>query len=101
MQTYTFCCMPARVLVSQRIEVKPITLFETCQKAEINNHIVRLTFLIQASFPLNTYNAHLIMVVAISSFASWVTSDIWLVSFNSRTAVVTEFIVRNSKKLNF
>ena len=65
MQTYTFCCMPARVLVSRRIEVKPITLFETCQKAEINNHIVRLTFLIQASFSLNTYNAHLIMVVAI------------------------------------
>ena len=28
-------------------------------------------------------------------------SDIWLVPFNSRTAVVTEFIVKNSKKLNF
>ena len=32
---------------------------------------------------------------------SRVASDIWLVSFNSRTAVVTEFIVKNSKKLNF
>ena len=33
--------------------------------------------------------------------ASWVTSDIWLVPFNSRTAVVTEFIVKNSKELFF
>ena len=35
------------------------------------------------------------------AFASWVTSDIWLVSFNSRTAVMAEFIVENSKKLFF
>ena len=34
-------------------------------------------------------------------FASLVTSDIWLIPFNSRTPIVTEFIVKNSKKFNF
>ena len=52
--TYTLCCMSALLLVSQHIEVKLITWFGTCQKAEIDNHIVRLTFLNQASFPMNT-----------------------------------------------
>ena len=31
------------------------------------------------------------------SFASWVTSDIWLVPFNPRTPVVTEFGVKIAK----
>ena len=37
----------------------------------------------------------------IPPFALWVASGIWLVPFNSRAPVVTEFFVENSKKLNF
>ena len=37
----------------------------------------------------------------ISPSALWVASDIWLVPFNSRIPLVTECIIKNSKKLNF
>ena len=53
---------------------------------------------------LATHNANILARpddTSSRSLALWVTSDIWLVPFYSRTSVVTEFIVRNSKKLNF
>ena len=37
----------------------------------------------------------------ISHFELWVASIIWLVSFNSRAPVGTQFIVKNRKKSNF
>ena len=40
---------------------------------------------------------YLIQISRISPFALWVTSDIWLVTFNSLTPVVTEFTVKIAK----
>ena len=59
--------------------------------AKVRNLIIILTLFL----PFATIIIHL------DHFASWVTSDIWLAPFKSRTAVVTELIVKNSKKLNF
>ena len=44
---------------------------------------------------------YLFQISHISRSELWVASDIWLVPFNSRAPVVTEFIVKNCKKLFF
>ena len=90
-----------RAIKSFRI---PLTLLRHCQ---ISNTVIVFVMWPSQYGHSAVFNhsretwRYLISISRISPFASWVTSDIWLVPFNSRTAVVTEFIVKNSKKLNF